>query len=482
MDILFVATELAPYAKAGALADVIAGLTKALRQHGHNVMIVLPRYPHFERAGLLMARRLTPLTFDLAGERYTTTVYDGRLPTGADITLLDLPGFFDREGIYGDENTEYADNPVRFATFCHAVVEMVLQRFRMEASFDIVHAHDWPSALVPFLIKLSGNEQIAAATGCVLTVHTLEFQGLSDPTLLNQLGIPAEYFHPGGVEFFGKVNLLKAGLISADALTTVSESYARQIQTSQAGHGLEGVLASRASQLTGILNGVDYALWNPATDAALLARYDAGDCSGKILCKGALFGELGIEVNPERPIILFADRLVRQKGYDLFLDALPQLARSDVSFVVAGDGDPVLVQTTQSVAARMPEQIAFVHRPSDPVLHRLIAGADMQILPSRLEPGGILQRRAQRYGTVPIAHAIGSLGDTIVDCDPRLETGTGFLFCEPTIEALVGATQRALSAFASPRWASLRRRVMHLDVSWDRSAHQIEVLYRSLLS
>ncbi len=481
MDILFVATELAPYAKVGGLADVVAALTKTLRQHGHKITLALPRYPHFEKAGLLVARRLTPLAFELGDVRYHATVYDGRLPSGVDITLLDLPGLFDRDGIYGQGGVDYKDNPIRFGAFSAAVVELARQRLNAQMPFDIIHAHDWPAALVPLYAKLPRNDALASASRFILTIHNIEFQGTTEASMLGPLGIPRERFNPEGVEFYGGINVLKAGLISADALTTVSETYAREIQQPEQGGGLHGVLAARADHLVGITNGIDYSLWNPAIDPALIARYDAEDWTNKSRCKSALIAELALDMVPERPIVMFADRLVPQKGFDLFLDALAKLSRSEAAFVVAGDGDPALVQRIRSMAAKMSDRVAFCHRPSDSAVHRVFAGADMIVVPSRFEPCGLVQQCGQRYGTVPIARATGGLIDTIVDCDATLDTGTGFLFDEATALALVGAAQRALSASATARWPALRRRVLRLDVGWDRAAHRYEQLYRSLM-
>ena len=480
MDILFVATELAPFAKSGGLADVMASLTKTLRQHGHKVTLALPRYRHFERAGLLVARRLTPLHFSLGSSNFTATVYDGRLPSGVDITLLDLPGLFDREGIYGEGAADYEDNPLRFAAFSRAVVELARQRLASNLTFDVIHCNDWTTALVPFFARLAPNDAVGSACRFVFTVHNLEFQGVVAAELRGSLGIPDEHFHPEGVEFYGKVNLLKTGLVFSDAITTVSETYAREIQTEALGNGLHGVLASRARKLLGIPNAVDYSLWNPTIDPAIVARYDAEDSSGKARCKTTLLSELQLDMVPERPIVAFCERLASQKGFDLLMDALPKLVRSDFALVIAGDGNPELVQRAQAAAVHSPGRVAFVHKPADPVLHRIVAGADIIVSPSRFEPCGQFQQYGQRYGAVPVGHATGGLVDTIVDCDAALETGTGFLFDEPSNASLAGALQRAFAAFASPRWPFLRRRIMRLDVGWDRSAYRYEQLYRSI--
>jgi starch synthase len=482
MDILFAATELAPYARDGGLAEVMAALSKTLRQHGHKVTLALPRYPHFERAGLLVARRLTPLHIELGGTSHAVTIYDGRLPSGVELTLLDLPGLFDREGLYGDGATDYADNHLRFAVFSRAVLEMVRQRLMSNMTFDIVHANDWPTALIPFYARLPENQAVAAASKFVLTIHNIAYQGIAPASMLGPLGIPAEYFHPEGAEFYGSINVLKTGILYADAVTTVSDRYAREIETEERGSGLHGVLTSRASRVAGITNGIDYALWNPATDAALIARYDAHDPSGKALCKAALLSSASLEMVPERPVVTFAERFAAQKGFDLFLDAMPLLLRSDAAFVIAGKGDRALAARAEALAAASPGRVAFLPDPPDPVLHRLIAGSDVVVAPSRFEPCGHVQQYGMRYGAVPVARATGGLADTVVDCDAALETGTGFLFDDATVEALVGGVQRALAAFTSPRWPALRRRVMRLDLGWDRAAHRYEQLYRSLVT
>ena len=481
MDILFAATELAPYAKVGGLADVTAALSKTLRQQGHNVTLALPRFPHFERAGLLVARRLTPLSFELGGTSYDATLYDGRLPSGVDITLLDVPGLFDRGGIYGDAGEDYDDNPLRFSVFSRAVVELLYQRASVGNAFSIAHVHDWPTALVPLYAKRLGKPDFDAQTKFVLTIHSLAYQGIVDASLLPRLGIADDLFHPDGVEFYGKINILKAGLTFAGAVTTVSETYAREIALPEQGRGLEGVIASLADKLTGVVNGIDTAVWNPTSDPAIASRFHAEEPANKLRCKTALIQELGLDMNAQRPITAFVGRLVEQKGIDLLLDALPDLMRSDVSFVVAGEGTDGVAKLLQGAADKWPGRFVFVRAAPEPLVHRIFAGSDIVLVPSRFEPCGVVQRYAQRYGAVPVVHATGGLLDTVVDCDAALETGTGFVFDAPTSRGLVAGMQRALAAFASDRWPGLRRRVMHLDLGWDRSARRYHQIYSSLL-
>ena len=463
--------------KVGGLADVVASLSKALRLLGHKVTIALPRYRALESSGLMMARRLTPMVLEGAGDRTEVTLYDGRLGSGVELLLLDIPGMYDRAGIYGEEGRDYEDNARRFALFSRAVVEVIRQRARAGAPFDVVHAHDWPTAMVPYILR----EQLPAlSTRSVLTIHNLAHQGLFPRPSLASFGLGDEHFHPERLEFYGQVSFLKGGILAANALTTVSTTYAREIQTPELGCRLDGVIRTRADKLAGIINGIDYAVWNPMTDPAIVARYDAEDTSNKGRCKSALLQEVGLEIRPERPLLVSIGRVVEQKGSDLLASALPKILKSDVSVVIAGEGDRALMAKLQAAVAKAPERAAYLGAVSEPVVHRLIAGADLVVIPSRYEPCGLVQLYAQRYGAVPVANRTGGLVDTVVDLDAELETGTGFLHDKPTATALAGSVQRALAAMTSPRWGAVRRRVMRLDLGWDRPARRYAQVYRSL--
>jgi starch synthase len=482
MEILFVSTELAPYVKVGGLADVVAALPKALRQLGHKVTIALPRFPGFEAAGLLAARRLTPLKFSLGGKAWEVTVFDARLPTQVELILIDAPGLFDRKGVYG-EGEDYPDNAVRFAVLSRAAAEIAKQRAASGSPFDVVHCHDWPTALVPTHIRELATELPAlAATKTVLTIHNLAHQGTFPKDVLPSLGLSWDDFSIAGIEFYGGLNILKQGILTAGAVTTVSTTYAREIQTAERGCKLDGVLRERARAIVGITNGVDYAVWNPATDPALAARYDAEDPANKARCKGALQQELGLPLDAAAPLVASVGRLVHQKGSDLIAGVVPRLLRAtDAQVVVAGDGDPSLVKKVEDAVSKgHGSGAAFVRAASEPLVHRIFAGADIVLVPSRFEPCGLVQLYAQRYGALPVARATGGLVDTVVDCDAKLETGTGFLFQEETVEALLAAAERAIAARVSPRWGALVRRAMRLDRGWERPARQYEQVYRSV--
>jgi starch synthase len=479
MDILFVASELAPMVKVGGLADVVGALGKALRLLGHNVTIALPRFPGLEASGVMMARRLTPLSIELgAGDAVEVTVFDGRLGSGVSLLVLDAPGLYDRPGVYGEGADDYPDNARRFAVFCRAVVEVVRQRAQSGTPFDVVHAHDWPAAPVPYLMRKAGGELSRSKT--VLTIHNLTHQGVFPREALPLLGLDESHFSPDALEFYGGVSFLKAGILAAHALTTVSNTYAREIQTPEHGERLDGVLRSRAAQLTGIVNGIDYAVWNPTTDPSLAARYDAEDTSNKGRCKSALLVEHGLPVSPERPVLAFIGRMAAQKGADVLAAALPKILRSDVSVVIAGAGDEGLAEGLRQAVARAPDRAVYLGGVSEAVVHRVLAGADAVLVPSRYEPCGLVQLYAQRYGALPVVTRTGGLVDTVVDIDAALETGTGILIDEATPAALLGGAQRAVAAMQHPRWPALRRRIMRLDLGWDRPARRYAQLYRTV--
>lgn len=482
MEITFVTTELAPFVKVGGLADVSAALPKALRTLGHAVTIVMPRFPELEQQGLLLARRLTPLRFTLGDRSFEATLFDGRLASQVDLVVVDVPGLFDRAGVYGERGEDYPDNALRFAVLSRAAAELVRHRASTGRPVDIVHCNDWPTALVPSYLKaLAAETPALAATRTVLTIHNVRHQGVFPKDALPALGLGWDHFHVDGIEFYGGINLLKQGIVTADAVTTVSSTYAREIQTVEHGARLDGVLRARGEALAGIVNGVDYAVWNPATDPAVAARYDAEDFANKARCKGALQKELGLAIDAQAPLVACVGRLVEQKGTDVAVAAVPKLLRgTDAQVVFAGEGEPGLVSAVEALVAKSPGRVAFARAASEAVVHRIFAGADFVLVPSRYEPCGLVQMYGQRYGTLPVAHATGGLVDTIVDCDAKLETGTGFLFEDLTAEAVLGATERAIAARTLPRWPGLVRRAMRLDRSWDRPARRYDQLYRAL--
>jgi starch synthase len=482
MEIIFVTTELSPFVKVGGLADVSAALPKALRSLGHAVTIVLPRLPSLEAQGLLLARRLTPLRFSLGERKLEATLFDGRLASQVDLVVVDVPGMFDRPGVYGERGEDYTDNAYRFAAFSCAASELARQRVAAGRAVDVVHCNDWPTALVPtYLRTLAAETPALASTRTVLTIHNVVHQGVFAKDELPAIGLGWDAFRVDGIEFYGGINFLKQGIVSADAVATVSPTYAREIQTPEQGSRLDGVLRDRGASLVGITNGVDYAVWNPATDPLIASRYDAEDLTNKARCKGALQKEIGLPLDPQAAVVACVGRIVEQKGSDLLAASIAKLLRgTDAQLVVAGDGDPALVSAIEAAVAKSHGRAVFARAASEALVHRIFAGADLVVVPSRYEPCGLVQMYAQRYGALPVARATGGLLDTIVDCDAKLETGTGFLFQDATADALLGAIERAIAARLLPRWPALVQRAMRLDRGWDRPARRYEQLYRSL--
>lgn len=474
MEILFVATELAPYAKVGGLGDVIAALPKALRMLGHRVTVVLPRYPMFEEHGLLFARRLTPLSVALGKKTYEVTVFDGRLSSHVDLVLVDADKLFSENRIY-EAGEPSQTEAIRFALLSKAAIEIAKLRADAGTPFDVIHANDWPTALVPTFAKEAG-----LSSKTVLSIHNLAHQGVFPSSALDDVGLTRTDFSLDRGEFFGRLNEMKLGIVDADAVVTVSPTYAREIQTEAHGEKLDGVLRARG-KIAGILNGVDYSVWNPATDSVLAARYDAEDTTHRARCRGALRRELGLSLEEDVAIVASIGRFAEQKGTDLLIEALPKLLKSsDAQFVIAGRGDPEFAAKLRAVAAEWSDRVIVAEDAPEAVVHRVFAAADLALVPSRFEPCGLVQMYAQRYGALPVARATGGLVDTIVDCDASLETGTGFLFEDATVDELVGATLRGIAARTLPRWPDLVRRVMRLDRGWERAARQYEQLYRGL--
>jgi starch synthase len=479
VDILFVSTELLPYVKVGGLADVAAALPKALRALGHKVTLVVPRFPAFEEGGLLVARRLTPLRFDYGGEAAEVTLFDGRLASQVDVILVDAPGLYESGQVYGEENEATAK---RFGILSAAAAEIARQRASGGAPFDVLVCNDWPAAATAaHVARLRESERELQRTRTVLVVHNVEHQGIFPRAALPVLGLEARDFTIDRAEFHGKINLMKLGVVSADAVVAVSPTYAREIVEASGGHGLEGVLGQHRERLSGILNGIDYGVWNPATDAVLAQRYDAEDLAPKARCKGALQSELGLPLELGAPLIASVGRMVPQKGIDLVATLLPKILKaSEAQVVICGDGDADLVERVTAAVAKSHGRAVFVRAAPEAVVHRLFSAADLALVPSRREPCGLVQMYAQRYGALPIVRETGGLLDTVVDCDAKLETGTGFTFTDD--DEVLAAVERGVAAVAHPRWHELQRRVMRLDRSWDGPARRYEQLFKQLVA
>jgi starch synthase len=475
MDILMVAAELAPYVRQTDAAEAVASLAKALRQLGHDVTVALPRFPGLEASGLQVARRLTPLPLPSGGE---VTVLDGQLSSGVRLVLFDAPVLFERAGVYGEGEEDYPDNPKRFGLLSEAAAALVRQRAQQGQAFDVVHLHDWPAALVPLSLRRLPGPTLPS----VLTIHDARRQGSFPLRDLEALGISRELAESEGLVLGGKINVLACGVASADAITTASPSYAEDMLREELSGPLAPLLAAGNKPLIGVTNGVDYAQCNPATDTALTSRYDAEDASNKGRSKTKLLLELDFELEPDRPLFVATGPLTADKGFDLLASSLPSLAKQDLVLVVAGKSSEPLFARLQALASDYSDAFSLLADPDDALLHRIYGAADFVLVPSRHEPCGTAQLFGQRYGALPVVSTSGGLKDTVVDCDAQFETGTGFVFEELVPRGLAGAVGRALAAYASPVWPRLRRRVMRLDLSWDRPARRYLQVYRQTLA
>lgn len=486
-NVLFPSAELAPFVKRGGVADVAAALPKALRGLGHKVTVVVPRTgptvgdaSGFDDRGTLLARRLTPLQVQVGADTITVTVYDGRLSSQVDLCVLEWAEALEVPSLYDGNTARLA------ATFSGAIAELARMWAEAGNAPDVVHLNDWITAPAAAKIaELRAKGGALANVKTVLTVHSFAHQGVFPQEAFGWLGLPAPAFGVEGFEFHGKVSFLKGGMKAADVVTTVSPTYAREVATAERGEGLEGVVATLKVPLVGIVNGVDYSVWNPATDSSLEGRFDAEDASNKLRCKAAFVREQFGTFVPELPLVGFVGRFDTQKGVDSLLQALPKLLRgTDAQFVLVGTGEPKLTAAAADLAEQSMGRVKYLGHASEADVRRLFAAADVIVVPSRFEPCGLVQLYAQRYGAFPVANATGGLCDTLVDCDAQLETGTGFLYHADTdgdVAGLVAATERAIAALVHDRSAALRRRIMRLDRGWERSARQIERIYSRLL-
>jgi len=479
--ILFVASEAHPLMKTGGLGDVMGSLPQALAALGEDVRLLLPGY----RDAVARAGALKPVAeLTLPPLASPVRLLETRLPgTRVKTWLVDYPPAYDRPGnpYQNAHGHDWHDNAARFALLARvaALIAQGIKRLRWQP--DIVHAHDWQAGLVPALLGLE-----AKRPATVFTIHNLAYQGLFPYENFSALDLPASLWSLDGIEFYGQMSFMKGGIAFADRVTTVSPTYAHEIQTPEFGHGLDGLLRHRAPVLRGILNGIDTRAWNPQRDAGLARRYTAARVSaGKAANKAALQAELGLAVNPATPLLGMVSRQVQQKGIDLVIEALPVLLARGLQAAVLGTGEARYEQALRALAREYSGQLAVIIGYDETLAHRIIAGADLFLLPSRFEPCGLTQLYSLRYGTVPVARRVGGVNDSVVDAnDATLADGTatGVVFEAATSAALVQAVERGVTLYRKRRaWQTLRRNGMKQEFSWQRSAAQYQRLYDELV-
>jgi starch synthase len=470
MRILMVASEAAPYAKTGGLADVVGALPRALSRLGHAVDVVMPRY-----RGIGAGEPAGTLTVPLVGRVVETAVR--AVSDGGNRTLfVDHEGYFDRDYLYGAVGHDYPDNPERFAFLCRAAVEWAAASgYR----YDVLHGHDWQAALLPVWQR---HVDAPALRGipCVFTIHNLAYQGVFDASWLPRLGLGWEWMHINALEYWNRISLLKGGILFSRLVTTVSPRYALEIQTSDYGFGFDGILRSRADDLVGILNGIDYDQWDPARDPYLPEPFDAFRLDGKQAARRAVLEAFGLPADPEgkRPLVGMISRLVDQKGFDLLSELSDELPRLNASFVLLGTGERRYEDLWLALAARHPDRVSARIGFDEGMAHRIEGGADLFLMPSRFEPCGLNQMYSLRYGTLPVVRATGGLYDTVRNFDASTGSGTGFTFEEYTPQALLTTLRWALQTYENrPVWRGMQVAAMREDFSWDASAREYVKVY-----
>ena len=468
-----VASEAVPFAKTGGLADVAGALPRALARLGHEVEVVIPRY-----RGVTAGERVGRITVGLGPRPLDAGVY-AVFADGVRTVFIDQPAYFDRDGIYGTQGQDFADNPERFAFLAHAALRWAALT---GARYDVIHAHDWQAGLIPVILSMS-SPSVPSLTKVpvVFTIHNLAYQGVFEAEWLPRLGLGGSLMRMDGLEYWGRISFLKAGIVFSHMVTTVSPRYAEEIQTAQFGFGFDGILRERAGKLVGIVNGIDYDQWNPAIDPHLPEPFDADHLEGKVASKRRVLEVFGFPVNETtlaRPLIGMVSRLVDQKGFDLLQAAADELPGLGASFVLLGTGDRRYEDLWRGLARRFPDVVAAHIGFDEGLAHLIEGGSDIFLMPSQFEPCGLNQMYSLRYGTVPLVRATGGLYDTVSNYDAATGEGTGFTFHDYSPDALLGTLRWALAVSRErDAWRRLQRAGMQRDHSWDSSARAYVSVY-----
>ena len=477
LAVTMVSPEVAPFARTGGLGDVLGSLPVALERLGLRLTLITPAYRPILHGNLPVEDTGISFTVPISTRQETGSLLTTTIGKGITVYFIRSDKYFDRDYLYGTPDGDYPDNAERFAFFSRAALEVL----KLHPP-DILHAHDWQSSLA--IIFLKAKPQLyprLSSVKTVFTIHNLGYQGIFPPQDWHLLNLDHRLFTPEYLEFWGKINLLKGGLIFADAITTVSPTYAEEINTAEQGLGLEGVFQERADSLVGIMNGADYTVWNPETDRFIAARFGSNRLSGKKVCKADLQRSFQLAPDPEVPVIGMVSRLAQQKGFDLLQEALDELLSRNLQIVLLGTGDKRYRDFLADAAARYPAKLAVRIAFDEPLSHKIIAGSDLLLMPSRYEPGGLIQLYGFKYGSVPIVRATGGLKDTVEEFNPGTGRGNGFVFSSYQAADLLAAVDRSLELFPQRAlWPTLVRNGMSADFSWERSARLYLDLYQKL--
>jgi starch synthase len=480
MKIAFFVSEVTPYAKTGGLADVGGALPQALSKTGAEVKVFLPLYREVRQKGIPLLKKADRVTFSWAGQPETFALWES-LEGGASVYFIDKPALYDRDGLYGTPAGDYPDNGSRFAFFSRAALEALKT---LDFAPDVLHVHDWQASIALAYLKTAfADDPFFRSTRTLATIHNLAYQGLFEKSVLGETGLPESLYGLDGLEFFEKVSFLKAGILYATALSTVSHRYSQEIQTPEFGCGLDGLLRQRSESLAGILNGVDYGAWDPSVDRDIPADFGPGRIQGKAVCKQALLREFGLPADgKDLPVIGMVTRLAGQKGLDLVVEALGSLFTLGVRLVILGTGEAGIQRSLETARRRFPSFFGLKIGFDEKFARRIYAGSDMFLIPSRYEPCGLTQMYSLKYGTIPVVRATGGLDDSIEEYDPVTGQGNGFKFAEYAAPAMLEAVKNAVRIYGRPEaWGKLRTNAMACDFSWMRAAQEYALLYQSLV-
>lgn len=478
MKILYVSSEVVPFAKTGGLADVAGALPKSLEKLGHDVRIIMPKYKMVDSQKWGLRKIEWDIHVPVGDKAEIACIYEGKLPESkVTVYFVENDKYFDRSGLYQDKGVDYPDNCERFSFFCRAVVEFI-NCFAWKP--EIVHCNDWQSALIIPIVKLISK---LPKVGTVYSTHNIGYMGTFPREQLYLTGFSWEMFTPDKLEFWGQIALTKAGFVFADIINTVSPTYAKEIQTPEFGFGLEGLLKFRKDRVFGVLNGIDYAVWDPARDKCLVKKYGIKSIPLKAENKKALQKENRITVKESIPLIGMITRLADQKGFDIFAEALDQIMHLNCQIVILGTGEPKYHELLKNVKRKYPDHIGLNLGFDAALAQRIYAGSDMFLMPSHYEPCGLGQLISFKYGTIPIVRKTGGLADTVHDYDVKTGNGDGFVFEEYTADALLASIKKAIDVFKNKKaWTGLIKKAMALDYSWDKSAEKYVELYRKALA
>lgn len=484
--ILYVSSEIAPFAKTGGLADVASALPKALYEMGHEVRLMMPKYGciNERRYTLREVIRLKNVPIMTGDGKIVAGVKSAFLPeTKVQVYFFDYKPSFGRHELYVDPKTkkDFPDNAERFTIFSRGVLE-TLKILRWEP--NVIHCNDWQTSLIPVLLKTEyANDSFFKKTSTLLSIHNMAYQGTFEPDVISKIALPKDLFSSGNaLEFYGKVNFLKAGIIFTDMLTTVSEKYAEEIQSDpEFGCGLEGVLSECKESLVGILNGVDYNDWNPEDDKLIPYNYSLTDLDGKIQNKKALLKKNQLNFQEQTPVIGMISRLADQKGFDLIVEVIDDLMKLNLQMVILGTGDAKYHELLETISRKFPRKLAINLRYDNEMAHLIEAGSDMFLMPSRYEPCGLNQMYSLKYGTIPIVRTTGGLADTVVEFDPENDVGNGFVFEKYSSKQMLRAIKKAINLYADQKvWQQLMKKGMRQNFSWQTSAEKYVKLYLKL--